>query len=125
VEAAAISHDREVRGHRPRDPRGCVVVDAEVGTLVTGSDPLRQPVYAGDRYKPFGEFTIAEVPARANELRAASGFGPTARVGAIARVWSELAEAMKAVGAATVTDLGPEVARGFAARGWVLPRPLL
>ncbi|MFZ0041111.1 MAG: hypothetical protein WAK93_07385, partial [Solirubrobacteraceae bacterium] len=66
---------------------------------MSGSDPLAQPVYADGEYKPFGDFTLAEVQARADELAAAVGWGPTARVGGVARGWSELARVMSAEGA--------------------------
>ncbi|HEX3832527.1 MAG TPA: hypothetical protein VHW04_11195 [Solirubrobacteraceae bacterium] len=83
-------------------------------------DPLAQPVYAQSEYKPFGDFTLAEVEARAAELSAAAGWGPTARVGGVARGWSELGRAMSAAGAAHVRDLGVEAASDFARRLWVV-----
>lgn len=84
-------------------------------------DPLAQPVYTDGAYKPFGEFTLAEVRARAQELSAAAGWGPTARVGGVARGWSELARRMEAAGAARVADLGAEAGGEFARRLWVVP----
>jgi hypothetical protein len=84
-------------------------------------DALRRPVYAVDGYKPFGEFTIADVKTRADELTAATGWGPTARVASVARAWSELARTMSSAGAATVADLGPVRAVEFARRVWVVP----
>jgi hypothetical protein len=81
---------------------------------------LDQQVYAADGYKRFGEFTLADVLARAEELRRATGWGPTARVGAVARGWSELGQAMSAAGADTVDDLGAERAGEFARRTWVI-----
>jgi hypothetical protein len=88
--------------------------------VVSGADPLLVPVYVGDAYKPFGEFTVAEVRARAEELRAVTGWGPTARVGSVARGWSELATAMDAADAATVAGLGAEQVAAFARRLWVV-----
>lgn len=82
---------------------------------------LEVSVYASDGYKPFGEFTLRDVQARANELRQATGWGPTARIGAVARAWSELAGAMSDARATTVADLGPEVAAEYAGRLWVVP----
>jgi hypothetical protein len=82
---------------------------------------LAQSVYAGDGYKPFGEFTLRDVELRAGELRQAAGWGPTARVGAVARAWSELARVMSERQAQTVGELGAEVATEFAARLWVVP----
>jgi hypothetical protein len=84
-------------------------------------DTLRRPVYAVDGYKPFGEFTVADVKARAAELSAATGWGPTARVASVARAWSELARAMSEAGVATVADLGLVRAAEFARRAWVVP----
>jgi hypothetical protein len=92
-----------------------------VGALVTDVDPLAQRVYAVDGYKPFGEFTVADVAARAHELTTAAGWGPTARVASVARAWSELARAMGEAGAATVADLGAQSTAEFARRTWVLP----
>ncbi len=92
---------------------------------MTEGDPLAAPVYAGEGYKPFGEFTLADVEARARELTAASGFGPTVRVASVARAWSELARAMSASGARTVADLEPGAAADFARRTWALPPSLL
>jgi hypothetical protein len=88
---------------------------------VSAEEVLLRPVYAADGYKPFGEFTVADVSARATELAAATGWGPTARVGSVARAWSELARAMSAAGADTVAGLGDEVAVEFARRVWVVP----
>lgn len=85
------------------------------------TDPLRAPVYVGAGYKPFGEFTLAEVEARAGELRAATGFGPTARVASVARAWSELARAMTAAGVSTVGALEPDAVADFARRTWTVP----
>jgi hypothetical protein len=82
---------------------------------------LDREVYATDGYKPFGEFTLRDVESRAGELRQAAGWGPTARVGAVARAWSELAREMARAGADTVRDLGLEQATNFATRLWVIP----
>jgi hypothetical protein len=85
------------------------------------SELLLRPIYIGDAYKPFGEFTVADSEARAAELAAATGFGPTARVAGVARAWSELARAMRAAGASTVAELGEPAAAEFARRAWVVP----
>jgi hypothetical protein len=91
----------------------------------TGEDPLARPVAApGGREigsKPFGEFTVSEVRARATELSSVVGFGPTARVAGVARGWAELARAMESAGAAQVADLGPECGGKFARQLWVVP----
>jgi hypothetical protein len=85
------------------------------------AEVLEQPVYADGAYKPFGDFTVSEVQARADELRAATGWGPTARVGGVARGWSELARTMSGAGAAQVRDLGVAEASAYARRLWVVP----
>lgn len=92
-----------------------------MGVEVSGEDPLCVPVYATAGYKPFGEFTVADVQARAKELSDAAGWGPTARVASVARGWAELGRAMADVGALTVSELGSERAADFARRLWVLP----
>jgi hypothetical protein len=88
---------------------------------MSAEDPLAIRVYAADGYKPFGEFTLSDVEARAAELRAATGFGPTVKVGTVARAWADLARAMSAAGAATVSDLGRDVAADHARRTWTVP----
>jgi hypothetical protein len=90
---------------------------------VTG-DPdsvLDERVYAGGRSKPFGELTAEEVRARADELRAATGWGPTAKVAAVAMAWRELARLMDGADAQTVADLDPEEVAERAQRLWVVP----
>jgi hypothetical protein len=89
--------------------------------VVSASEALTRPVYAGDRYKPFGEFTPAEVQARAAELSAAAGWGPTARVASVARGWADLARAMRAAQAVTVADLDPKLTAEYARRLWIVP----
>jgi hypothetical protein len=88
---------------------------------MSSSDGLAQPVYTDGAYKPFGEFTLEDVRARAAELSAAAGWGPTARVGGVARGWSALAREMAAAGAARVADLGAEAGEEFARKLWVVP----
>ena len=82
---------------------------------------LHERVYAGGRAKPFGELTAEEVKARADELRAATGWGPTARVAVVAMAWGELARLMDAEQARTVADLGAEAVSERAERLWVVP----
>lgn len=82
---------------------------------------LARPVHAEGGDKPFGEFTVAEVRARADELSAVVGWGPTARVAGVARGWSELARAMTDAGVDRVADLDGETATAFARKLWVLP----
>jgi hypothetical protein len=82
---------------------------------------LAEPVHAGGASKPFGAMTAGEVRDRADELRAATGWGPMARVGPVARAWGQLGRAMDAAGAATVADLDPAVITELAGKLWVIP----
>jgi hypothetical protein len=82
---------------------------------------LAEPVFGGGRSKPFAEMTAGEVKDRAEELRAATGWGPTARVASVARAWVELARFMEEVGAATVADLDREAVAERAEKLWVVP----
>jgi hypothetical protein len=89
--------------------------------VVSARDPLLQLVSAGDHDKPFGEFTLSDVEARARELTAATGWGPTARVASVARAWSELGRALAQAGAGTVAELDPAAVAELAPRLWVVP----
>lgn len=80
---------------------------------------LDQQVYIRGANRPFGELTIDDARSRADELRAAVGWGPTARVAPVAQAWRELAIAMDGAGAATVGDLDPEVLVKLAPKLWV------
>jgi hypothetical protein len=92
-----------------------------VGAELTSEDPLAQPVYASDGYKPLRDFTLSDVQARAAELKAATGWGPTARVGAVARAWSQLAREMTSAGVGTISELGVQDGEALARRLWVTP----
>ena len=80
---------------------------------------LDQQVYIRGANRPFAELTTDDVRSRADELRAAVGWGPTARVAPVAQAWRELAMAMDGAGADTVGDLDPEVLVRLAPRLWV------
>ena len=80
---------------------------------------LTVSVYVAGGPKPFGELTTAEVTARAAELRAAVGFGPTVRVAPVARAWGELARRMEEAGAATVADLDEPTVAELAEPLWL------
>jgi hypothetical protein len=80
---------------------------------------LGQPVFMGGANRPFGELTPDDVRSRADELRAAVGWGPTARVAPVAQAWRELALMMDRAGAETVSDLTDEVLVRLAPRLWV------
>ena len=80
---------------------------------------LDQQVYIRGANRPFAELTTDDVRSRADELRAAIGWGPTARVAPVAQAWRELAMAMDGAGTATVGDLDPEVLVRLAPKLWV------
>ena len=48
---------------------------------------LEQQVFIRGANRPFGELTRDDASARADELGAAVGFGPTARVAPVAQAW--------------------------------------
>jgi hypothetical protein len=92
--------------------------------VTTKPDPaqvLAEAVFAGGRTKPFGELTAAEVSARADELRAATGWGPTAKVGSVARAWGELGRLMEETGANTVAELDHNAVAERAQKLWIVP----
>ncbi|HUB04774.1 MAG TPA: hypothetical protein VMA76_06880, partial [Solirubrobacteraceae bacterium] len=71
---------------------------------MTGPPPelrriLDQEVFIDGANRPFGSLTPDHVRARADELRAAVGWGPTARVAPVAQAWRELSMAMDRAGA--------------------------
>ena len=82
---------------------------------------LSERVFAGGRSKPFAELTREEVEARAQELRSATGWGPTARVASVAVAWRELAHLMTNSGAQTVGELDPHELAARAQKLWVVP----
>jgi hypothetical protein len=82
---------------------------------------LAERVFAGGESKPFGELSQTEVEERADELRSATGWGPTARVASVAAAWRELARLMAERGADTVAELPPEDLEARAQKLWVVP----
>ena len=82
---------------------------------------LAEQVFAGGRSKPFAELTIDEVKERAAELKAATGWGPTARVGSVAMAWAELGRLMEHVQVETVGDLRPDAVVERAEKLWIVP----
>ncbi len=82
---------------------------------------LAEPVFGGGRTKPFAEMTAGEVRDRAAELKAATGWGPTAKVASVALAWSELAKLMEQSGAGTVADLDRDAVAERAEKLWVVP----
>ena len=92
--------------HRAGDPQRRPVPDPEVGFRVSDVDPLAPAGLRRERVQAVRRLHARRGQARAAELSAAAGWGPTARVGGVARGWSELGRAMSAAGAARVRDLG-------------------
>ena len=80
---------------------------------------LDQEVFIDGANRQFAELTAENVRARADELRSAVGWGPTARVAPVAQAWRELSIAMDGAGAATVGELDPEALMKLAPRLWV------
>ena len=83
------------------------------------SQILDQQVYVRGGNRPFGELTLEDVRSRADELRAAIGFGPTARVAPVAQAWRELSMVMDRAGASTVGAVDLDVLVKLAPRLWV------
>ena len=82
---------------------------------------LAEPGFGGGRSKPFAEMTAEEVRLRAEELRAATGWGPTAKVALVAQAWSAFARVMEENEAATVADLDRDTVCEHAEKLWVVP----
>jgi hypothetical protein len=81
---------------------------------------LDQQIYIGGANRSFGDVTVQDARARADELRAATGFGPTARVAPVARAWRELVLEMERSGVATVGELDTAVLTALAPKLWVV-----
>lgn len=81
---------------------------------------LAQTVFVAGANLPFGELSEDQVRARAQELRAATGWGPTARVAPVALAWAELARAMQQAGAERVAALPAALIQQLAPRLWVV-----
>ena len=81
---------------------------------------LGQPVFVEGANVPFGELSQDQVRARAQELRLTTGWGPTARVGPVARAWAELGRAMQESGVSSVHGLPSGLLAELAPRLWVV-----
>jgi hypothetical protein len=81
---------------------------------------LATPVFIRGANRPFGELTLDDVSSRADELRAATGWGPTARVAPVAQAWRALSLEMQRAAASRVRELDPEVVGGLARNLWVV-----
>jgi hypothetical protein len=82
---------------------------------------LAQTVFIRGSNVAFGELTIDDVRTRADELRAAVGWGPTARVAPVSLAWRELALTMQRSAATAVAQLDADVLVSLAARLWIVP----
>ena len=80
---------------------------------------VTQTVFARGANRPFGELTVDDATAHADELRAAVGWGPTARIAPVAMAWRELAMALRSSNAATVAELDPGVVVELAPKLWI------
>jgi hypothetical protein len=81
---------------------------------------LASPVYIKGANRPFGELRLDDVRARADELRAVTGWGPTARVAPVARAWRELTMEMERAGVSSVAELDAGRLAGLAPQLWVV-----
>jgi formylglycine-generating enzyme required for sulfatase activity len=81
---------------------------------------LQQQVFVRRASRPFGELTLDDVRARADELRAATGWGPTVRVAPVAQAWRQLAMTMQRTESTTVGELDAELLVELAQRLWVM-----
>ena len=92
--------------------------------MAHGGPDLKQilgtSVFVSGSNRPFGELSPDDVRSRANELRAATGWGPTARVAPVARAWRELSMEMERAGCSSVGSLDPAVLERLAAQLWVV-----
>jgi hypothetical protein len=82
---------------------------------------LKASVFIDGANRAFGDLTPDQVRSRADELRSAVGFGPTARVAPVARAWRELSMALDQARAATVSALEPATVMELAPKLWVVP----
>jgi Fe-Mn family superoxide dismutase len=85
------------------------------------SDILVRTVSISGKMVAFGEIDLEAARTQAAELGALAGWGPMAKVGSIARAWTELAKNIEGRGAATVADLDPGLIKKSAIDLWVIP----
>lgn len=85
------------------------------------SEILKRPVSIRGTDIPFGEITYDDARTQASELKALAGWGPMAKVGTVARAWSELAVIIEKRGAQNVADLEPSQVAQSAEDLWIIP----
>jgi hypothetical protein len=81
---------------------------------------VKRAVFIRGANRPFGELTLEDARARADELRAVTGWGPTVRVAPVAQAWRELALAMERTRSARVGELDAGVVVELAQRLWIV-----
>ena len=84
------------------------------------SDILTRTVSIAGTDRAFGEITLDDARTQAAELKALAGWGPMAKVGSVARGWSDLAQALDKRGAATVADLDAGLVAASAKELWII-----
>jgi hypothetical protein len=82
---------------------------------------VKQTVFIRGANRPFGELTREDAQFRGAELKSVGGWGPTAKVGTVARGWKELAMEMDKAGVGTVGELPREIVLAYAPKLWVIP----
>ena len=85
------------------------------------ADILVREVTVRSAQRRFGEVTPDEARRHSTELKALAGWGPMAKVGAIARGRGDLADTMKRRGAVTVADLDAGLVEKAALELWIIP----
>ncbi len=85
------------------------------------SDILERGVSIAGVEIAFGKIGVDEAKQQAAELKALQGWGPMAKVGTIARAWSELANTLNKRDATTVADLDASTIITSATDLWVIP----
>jgi Fe-Mn family superoxide dismutase len=85
------------------------------------SDILERTVSISGKMIPFGEITLEDARTQASELGALAGWGPMAKVGSIARAWTELAKTIDGRDATCVADLDAGIVKKMAMDLWVIP----
>ena len=84
---------------------------------------LAAQLHDGERYRPFGELTGADVAGQAERMGDLQGWGPLDRVRPIAETWRALARELADGDAQTVADLPGETVVDYASRLWLTEPP--
>ena len=95
--------------------------DGDRSSVRTRSAFSPTTVYVDGENRPFGALSGEQIRARADELRSAIGWGPTARIAPVAQAWRELSMAIERAGVGTVGELDPGVVAEMAPRLWIVP----